>query len=53
MGLIISPMMNYQYREGTSIKLIVYPHFEGADQTKPTSFTCDGNFYLVILLKLI
>lgn len=34
-------MMTYQYREGTSIKMCVYPHFEGADQSKPLSFTCD------------
>jgi phosphatidylinositol-4-phosphate 3-kinase len=43
MGLVISPMVNYPYREGTSIKLCVYPDFEGADITKPVNFTCDVN----------
>lgn len=43
MGLIISPMMTYHYREGTSIKLNVFPHYEGADSNKPLTFTCDGN----------
>lgn len=42
MGLIVSPMMNYNYREGTSIKLCVFPHFNGADSTKAITFTCDG-----------
>lgn len=41
MGLVVSPMMEYQYRDGTSIKLSVYPHFEGADTQRPFSFTCD------------
>lgn len=43
MGLVISPMVNYQYWENTSIKLCVYPDFEGADVTKPINFTCDVN----------
>ncbi|XP_064214165.1 phosphatidylinositol 4-phosphate 3-kinase C2 domain-containing subunit alpha isoform X1 [Tribolium castaneum] len=43
MGLVISPMVDYQYKEGTSIKLCVYPDFEGADITKPINFTCDVN----------
>ncbi|KAI4457618.1 phosphatidylinositol kinase [Holotrichia oblita] len=41
MGLVVSPMMTYQYRDGTSIKLCVFPHFDGADPKKPISFTCD------------
>lgn len=47
MGLVISPMVNYEYKEGTSIKLCVYPDFEGADIGKPVNFTCDGNLPLV------
>lgn len=42
MGLVISPMVNYQYNDGLSIKLQVHPDFEGADFNKPISFTCDG-----------
>lgn len=42
MGLVISPMVNYEYREGISIKLCVYPDFDGADISKPINFTCDG-----------
>lgn len=45
MGLVISPMVDYEYKDGTSIKLCVYPDFEGADITKPINFTCDGNFF--------
>uniref|UniRef100_A0A1Y1L4Z2 Uncharacterized protein n=1 Tax=Photinus pyralis TaxID=7054 RepID=A0A1Y1L4Z2_PHOPY len=41
MGLVISPLMSHQYREGTSIKVCIYPHYVGADSTKPVSFTCD------------
>lgn len=48
MGLVVSPMMNYHYREGTSIKLTVYPHYEGADQNKPVNFTCDGKSFFFI-----
>lgn len=55
MGLIVSPLMNYRYREGTSIKLCIYPQYEGAaDASKPISFTCDGalfNSYLKDLLS--
>lgn len=42
MGLVISPMVNYQYNDGLSIKLQVHPDFEGADFSKPITFTCDG-----------
>ncbi|XP_044761430.1 phosphatidylinositol 4-phosphate 3-kinase C2 domain-containing subunit alpha [Coccinella septempunctata] len=41
MGFVISPMVNYQYREGTSIKLCIHPDFDGADFDKPFIFTCD------------
>lgn len=37
----MSPMVDYQYKQDTSIKLCVYPQFEGADMGKPISFTCD------------
>lgn len=47
MGLVVSPMMNYQYREGTSIKLVVFPHYEGADENKPITFTCDGMDFFI------
>lgn len=43
MGLVISPMVNYQYSHGLSIKLQVHPDFEGADFNQPISFTCDVN----------
>ncbi|XP_044261895.1 phosphatidylinositol 4-phosphate 3-kinase C2 domain-containing subunit alpha [Tribolium madens] len=43
MGLVISPMVDYEYKDGTSIKLCVYPDFEGADINKPINFTCDVN----------
>nr|CAI5868864.1 unnamed protein product [Callosobruchus analis] len=43
MGLVISPMVNFRYNEGLSIKLQVHPDFEGADFNKPISFTCDVN----------
>lgn len=42
MGLVISPMVTYQYSDGLSIKLQVHPDFEGADFNQPISFTCDG-----------
>ncbi|KAK4883151.1 hypothetical protein RN001_006470 [Aquatica leii] len=41
MGLIISPLMAHQYREETSIKVCIYPHYDGADSSKPVIFTCD------------
>ncbi|XP_071051233.1 phosphatidylinositol 4-phosphate 3-kinase C2 domain-containing subunit beta [Onthophagus taurus] len=41
MGLVVSPMVAYKYKDATSIKLIVYPHFDGSDPTQPMSFTCD------------
>ncbi|XP_048517557.1 phosphatidylinositol 4-phosphate 3-kinase C2 domain-containing subunit alpha isoform X3 [Dendroctonus ponderosae] len=41
MGLVISPLVNYKYHEGLSIKLRVHPDFEGADFNKPVTFTCD------------
>ncbi|XP_076252250.1 phosphatidylinositol-4-phosphate 3-kinase catalytic subunit Pi3K68D isoform X2 [Rhynchophorus ferrugineus] len=41
MGLVVSPMVNYKYNDGLSIKLSVHPDFEGADFNKPVSFTCD------------
>ncbi|KAF5287684.1 hypothetical protein FQA39_LY15784 [Lamprigera yunnana] len=41
MGLVISPLMTHRYREETSIKVCVYPHYNGADFSKPVSFTCD------------
>ncbi|KAL3279432.1 hypothetical protein HHI36_016943 [Cryptolaemus montrouzieri] len=41
MGFVVSPMVNYQYKEGTSIKLCVHPDFDGADFYKPFIFTCD------------
>ncbi|XP_030748867.1 phosphatidylinositol 4-phosphate 3-kinase C2 domain-containing subunit alpha isoform X3 [Sitophilus oryzae] len=41
MGLVISPMVNYKYNDGLSIKLKVHPDFEGADFNKPVTFTCD------------
>ncbi|KAJ8935975.1 hypothetical protein NQ314_012542 [Rhamnusium bicolor] len=41
MGLVISPMVNYKYNDGLSIKLQVHPDFEGSDFSKPISFTCD------------
>nr|XP_023021080.1 phosphatidylinositol 4-phosphate 3-kinase C2 domain-containing subunit beta [Leptinotarsa decemlineata] len=43
MGLVISPMVNYKYSEGLSIKLQVHPNFEGANFNQPISFTCDVN----------
>ncbi|CAG9823212.1 unnamed protein product [Phaedon cochleariae] len=43
MGLVISPMVNYQYTDGLSIKLQVHPDIEGADFSQPISFTCDVN----------
>nr|CAH7729175.1 unnamed protein product [Callosobruchus chinensis] len=43
MGLVVSPMVNFRYNEGLSIKLQVHPDFEGADFNKPISFTCDVN----------
>ncbi|KAG5888356.1 hypothetical protein JTB14_020756 [Gonioctena quinquepunctata] len=43
MGLVISPMVNYRYSDGLSIKLQVHPDFEGADFNQPISFTCDVN----------
>lgn len=43
MGLVLSPMIKYRYKEGTSIKLCVHPDYKGADFNKPHSFTCDGN----------
>lgn len=44
MGLVVSPLMTHQYREGTSIKVCIFPQYEGADSTKPVSFTCDGKY---------
>ncbi|KAK9879212.1 hypothetical protein WA026_004058 [Henosepilachna vigintioctopunctata] len=41
MGFVISPMVNYQYKEGTSIKLSIHPDFDGADFDKPFIFTSD------------
>ncbi|KAL1487744.1 hypothetical protein ABEB36_015580 [Hypothenemus hampei] len=41
MGLVISPLVNYTYGNGLSIKLRVHPNFEGADFNKPVTFTCD------------
>ncbi|KAF2883089.1 hypothetical protein ILUMI_23081 [Ignelater luminosus] len=41
MGLVVSPLMTHQYREGTSIKVCIFPQYEGADSTKPVTFTCD------------
>ncbi|XP_066255577.1 phosphatidylinositol 4-phosphate 3-kinase C2 domain-containing subunit alpha isoform X2 [Euwallacea similis] len=41
MGLVISPLVNYKYNDGLSIKLRVHPKFEGADFNKPVTFTCD------------
>lgn len=41
MGFVISPMLTHTYHEETSIKLAVYPQFEGADSTKPCNLTCD------------
>ncbi|XP_060523562.1 phosphatidylinositol 4-phosphate 3-kinase C2 domain-containing subunit alpha isoform X2 [Cylas formicarius] len=41
MGLVISPMVNFKYNDGLSIKLRVHPDFEGAEFNKPISFTCD------------
>lgn len=41
MGFVISPMITHTYHEATSIKLAVYPQFEGADSTKPSYLTCD------------
>lgn len=49
MGLIVSPIVNYRYPEGLSIKLCVHPDFEGSDFNKPVSFTCDGNFSVCVL----
>ncbi|XP_028129846.1 phosphatidylinositol 4-phosphate 3-kinase C2 domain-containing subunit alpha isoform X1 [Diabrotica virgifera virgifera] len=43
MGLVISPMVNYDYSDGLSIKLQVHPDFEGADFNQAISFTCDVN----------
>lgn len=42
MGLVISPMVKYKYKDGTSIKLCVHPDYIGADFNKPVTFTCDG-----------
>lgn len=55
MGLVISPMVNYQYIEGLSIKLKVHPDFQGADFNTPISFTCDGGFliYFIIIHGII
>lgn len=44
MGLVISPMVKYKYKEGTSIKLCVHPDYVGADFNKPVTFTCDGKY---------
>lgn len=41
MGLVISPLVNYKYNDGLSIKLRVHPKFEGADFEKAVTFTCD------------
>ncbi|CAG9769508.1 unnamed protein product [Ceutorhynchus assimilis] len=41
MGLVISPMVNYKYNDGLSIKLRVHPDFEGAEFDKAVTFTCD------------
>lgn len=50
MGLVISPMVTYQYADGLSIKLKVHPDFEGADFNSPISFTCDGKLIIVIII---
>ncbi|XP_034937046.1 phosphatidylinositol 4-phosphate 3-kinase C2 domain-containing subunit beta isoform X1 [Chelonus insularis] len=43
-GLIISPMMENLYPEGTSIKLVVHPQLSGSDDSIPSiSFTCVVN----------
>lgn len=49
MGLVISPMVKYRYRDGTSIKLCVHPDYESADFNKPISFTCDGMCILLLV----
>lgn len=51
MGLVVSPMMSYKYREDTSIKLCVFPHFNGADSSKPITFTCDGKVLSFFIKK--
>lgn len=48
MGLVISPMVKYKYKEGTSIKLCVHPDYEDADFNKPISFTCDGMWKRIV-----
>lgn len=53
MGLVISPMVRYRYKDGTSIKLCVHPDYEGADFNKPISFTCDGKFINIDLKKFL
>lgn len=45
MGFVISPMVNYQYIDGTSIKICIHPDFDGADFDKPFIFTCDGQYF--------
>lgn len=52
MGLVVSPMMNYKYRDETSIKLCVFPCFEEVNTHKPVFFTCDGKAYNISVNKI-
>lgn len=52
MGLVVSPMVRYKYKDETSIKLCVHPDYEGADFNKPISFTCDGELFITQFSEL-
>lgn len=53
--MVISPRMQSQYKEETSIKLCIYPRLEPEHSDAsppPVIFTCDGTIHNRIFIKV-